>query len=136
MARAGMLKHLVTCNARLHAIGEADGKRGAFERIYHLQVKDAWGGDYWLNLEMPGSATLAQLDSYLRAIWLECCDHLSGFFRGNWHGELPMETRIDRVFTPGTEILHIYDFGTSSKTLVKGIDFREGKALTSHPVAL
>ena len=56
MTRGGMLKHLATCAARQHAIGEADGGRGVIEPIYHLQVRDAWGGDYWLNLEMPGSA--------------------------------------------------------------------------------
>jgi hypothetical protein len=136
MARAGMLKHLATCAARQHAIGEADTRQGAFESIFHLQVKDAWGGDYWLNLEMPGSAALKDLDRYLRAIWLECCGHLSRFSVGRWNGEIPMKPRIDRVFTAGTELTHIYDFGTSSETLIKGIDVRKGKALTARPVYL
>ena len=34
------------------------------------------------DLEMRGSATLAKLDDYLRAIWLECCGYLSGFTIG------------------------------------------------------
>jgi hypothetical protein len=136
MTRGGILKHLATCVARLHSIGEADTKPGAIESIFHLQVRDAWGGDYWLNLEMPGSATLKNLDSYLRAIWLECCGHLSRFSVGRWNAEIPMKTRIDRVFASGTELTHIYDFGTSSETLIKGIDGRTGKALTARPVYL
>ena len=47
-----------------------------------------------------------------------------------------MTTRIDRVFTAGTELTHIYDFGTSSETLVKAVDMRQGKKLTSRPVYL
>lgn len=136
MTRGGMLKHLATCAARLHAIGEADGARGIVEWIYHLQVRDAWGGDYWLNLEMPGSAKLKDLDSYLRVIWLECCGHMSSFAFIKWTKDIPMATRIDRVFMIGTEVTHIYDFGSSSETLVKAVDTRQGKALTSRPVYL
>ena len=33
-----------------------------------LQVLDAYGGDFWLHLEMKGNATLEDLDDYLRAI--------------------------------------------------------------------
>jgi len=35
---------------------------------------------------MRGSATLTKLDDYLRAIWLECCGHLSKFTIGGWGG--------------------------------------------------
>ena len=67
---------------------------------------------------MKGSATLGDLDDYLRAIWLECCGHLSQFSIGGWRGEeIPMSTRVERVFEPGIEVTHIYDFGTSSETL-------------------
>ena len=31
---------------------------------------------------MPASDTLADLDDFLRAIWLECCGHLSEFTIG------------------------------------------------------
>lgn len=136
MTRGGMLKHLATCATRLHAIAEADGAHGTVEQIYHLQVRDEWGGDYWLNLEMPGSAKLKDLDSYLRVLWLECCGHMSSFAFIKWTKDIPMSTRIDRVFTTGTEVTHIYDFGSSSETLVKAVDVREGKKLTSRPVYL
>ena len=35
---------------------------------------------YWLDLEMPTYLTLAHLDEFLRAVWVECCGHLSRFF--------------------------------------------------------
>ena len=136
MTRGGILKHLATCAARAHAIAEAGDRPGPIEPIYHLQVRDAWGGEYWLNLEMPGSAKLKDLDDYLRAIWLECCGHMSSFSVGRWTDEIPMTTRIASAFTVGTELTHIYDFGTSSETLVKAVDVRKGKPLTARPIYL
>jgi len=34
---------------------------------------------YWMHLEVPTTITLADLDGFLRDIWLECCGHLSSF---------------------------------------------------------
>lgn len=138
MAKAGMIKHLAVCTERQAQLDKADHKQGKPETLYHLQVRDAWQGIFWLNLEMRGSASLEDLDSYLRAIWLECCDHLSRFSIGDGWGsnEVPMTQRIERVFAPSVELTHIYDFGTSSKTLVKFAGMRQGKPLTTHPIVL
>ena len=137
MTRGGMSRHLRTCANRQEAMASAGQKRGKSESLYHLQVQDAWGGDFWLHLEMPGSATLDDLDYYLRAIWLECCGHLSQFSVGGWAGEeIPMSAKVNQTLEPGVELTHIYDFGTSSETLVKSVAVREGKATTLHPVAL
>jgi len=107
------------------------------QKIYHLRVEDAFGGDYWLDLEMCGSAHLKDLDKYLRTIWLECCGHMSRFSFGGWgSGELAMKTPSDQIFEPGVKLTHIYDFGTTSETLIKVAGVREGKATTSHPIAL
>ena len=77
---------------------------------------------------MRGSATLADLDHYLRAIWLECCGHLSRFSVGGWDGaEISKRRRVEQVFRLGLELVHIYDFGTSSETLIKVVDGRKGK---------
>jgi len=132
-----MSRHIQACANRQEVIASANRKRGRNEVLYHLQVQDAWHGDFWLHLEMPGSAALEDLDDYLRAIWLECCGHLSQFSFGGWRGdEIPMHTKVSRIFEPGAELTHIYDFGTSSETLVKVVGTREGKATTPHPVAL
>ncbi|MEW5958234.1 MAG: hypothetical protein AB1801_10950 [Chloroflexota bacterium] len=137
MAKGGLSKHLTSCPERQAAITAANQKSGKKDQIYHLQVQDAWGGEYWLHLEMNGSAKLADLDSYLRAIWLECCGHLSQFSVGGWSGdEIPMKSRVAQVFEPGVELTHIYDFGTSSETLVKAVAVREGNPLSRHPIFL
>jgi hypothetical protein len=79
---------------------------------------------------------LDDLDHYLRAIWLECCDHLSQFSYKRWGDEISTGRQVWQVFNPGVELHHVYDFGTSSETLVKAVSVREGKPTTSHPIAL
>lgn len=132
-----MLRHLPTCERRAETVAESDGKRGRAINLAHLRVFDR-SGDFWLDLEMQGSATLQDLDRYLRAIWLECCGHLSLFSKGGWaeEDELSMKTRIDRVLRPGVDLLHVYDFGDSSETFVRGVAVREGRSTTSRPIVL
>ena len=137
MAKGGLSRHLKTCKARQEVVAEATQKPGAAETIYHLQVQDTWNSDYWLHLEMRGSTALKELDRYLRAIWLECCGHLSMFSIGGWGGrELSMNMKADRIFEPGLQLIHIYDYGTSSETAVKVTAARQGKAITRHPIVL
>jgi len=137
IAKNGVTKHLASCTRWKEAIAKAELKKGGDETIYHLRVQAAGQPQFWLDLEMRGSATLKDLDRYLRAIWLECCSHLSQFSFGGWQGdEIPMKSRIDNVFELGDELTHIYDFGTSSVTLIKAVGQRQGKPVTSHPITL
>ncbi|HEY9645261.1 MAG TPA: hypothetical protein V6C88_02770 [Chroococcidiopsis sp.] len=137
MAKAGMTKHLVTCPQRHAAIAQAESGKGTAESIYHLRIQDAYDKTFWLDLEIRGTKTLADLDAYLRAIWLECCGHMSEFFLGGaFSHELGMRRKISQVFQPGVEITHVYDFGTSSETLAKCVDVRQGKPLTKNAIAL
>src|SRR5687767_13376343 len=85
--RGGMSRHLQTCAERKAAIRAAGETAGDDETLIHLQVQDAGAGEFWLHLEMRGGARLEKLDDYLRAIWLECCDHLSQFTVGGWGGQ-------------------------------------------------
>ena len=137
LAKGGMLRHLATCPQRLRVITESDSRRGTREALYQLRIQDAWQSDFWLDLEMRGSATLEELDQYLRTIWLECCGHLSQFSFGSGFGsEISKRRRVGQIFEHGAELTHIYDFGTSSETLLKSVAVRESKATTSHPIAL
>jgi hypothetical protein len=137
MTKGGLSRHLSSCAKRQEAINTANKTSGQAQSIYHLQIQDAWGGDFWLHLEMKGSAKLSDLDYYLRAIWLECCGHLSQFSVGGWRGdEIPMSQQAAQVFKPGLELTHIYDFGTSSETLVKVVNVRQGTPLSKHPLFL
>lgn len=137
MTRGGMSRHLRACPKRETAIEKAATSSHKAQTLHTLQARDAWGGDYWLYLEMRGTATLQDLDRYLRAIWLECCGHLSRFSSDGWgSNEIPMHRKIDQVFGPDVELTHIYDFGTSSHTLIQSMDTRQGKPLTHHPLYL
>ncbi len=62
---------------------------------------------------------------------------MSEFSFGDWTGDdIAMSTKVSRIFNPGVELTHIYDFGTSSKTLIKCVALRQGKPTTSHLIAL
>jgi hypothetical protein len=132
-----MGRHLTSCAARRAAIDEANQSPGAPEQLYHVQVQDAWGGDYWLHLEMKGSAELDDLDYYLRAIWLECCGHMSHFSTGGWGGRKVGKSRLAReALQVGQELTHLYDYGTTSETLIRVKSVRVGQPLTRHAIVL
>ncbi len=138
MTKGGISRHIKACPERKEAIAEADAGKGKTENIYHLQVLEAWGGNFWLHLEMRGSAKLEDLDYYLRAIWLECCGHMSHFsIGGAWTDqELPMNSTVDSLFQPGLDLTHVYDYGTTSESTVKVVAVRKGKPLSKRPIFL
>lgn len=137
LTRTGMTRHLGACPARRKAVEEADAEAGEPEALVHLQVQDAWSGQYWLHLEVSGAAPLAEVDAYLRAIWLECCGHMSRFSTKVWGGsQVGMQRTVGQLFRPGTELTHTYDFGTSSVTVLRAMAIRTGRPITPYPVAL
>jgi hypothetical protein len=137
MMKNAVTRHVSACPRRQTIIGKAERKRVGSETLYHLRVQDAWRKHFWLDLEMRGSSTLEDLDIYLRRIWLECCGHMSQFSVGGWQGqEISKGRRVGDVFKLGIELTHIYDFGTSSETLIKAVGMREGKPTTARPIAL
>lgn len=139
MTRGGLARHLPACAKRQEATRAADAqKKGKTQPVFQLQVQDAWGGFFWLHLEITGTAKMRDLDNYLRAIWLECCGHLSEFsIGGAWSGHtVAMSAPAARVLSPGVELTHVYDFGTTSETRIKVVGVRQGKPLTRHPLYL
>jgi hypothetical protein len=136
-AKSSMIRHLAKCDRRLQIIRTTGASKQSEENLWHLRVQDFYDKDFWLDLEMRGSAKLEKLDSYLRAIWLECCGHLSKFTVGGWQGyDIGKARTADEVFAVEIELLHLYDFGTTSETDIKVVGLREGKPTTKHPVAL
>ncbi len=83
---------------------------------------------YWLHIEIAAKATLEDLDSFLRAVWLECCGHLSSFeIAGESFisekiepGDRSMNIALEKVMAPGMKFEYIYDFGTSTELLGQG----------------
>ena len=64
----------------------------ATRRWFHLVVELRHAPDYWLHLQAPADSTFGDLDRLLRAIWLECCGHLSAF-------EFPVKRKLPRHAT-------------------------------------
>ena len=137
MTKRGVSKHMKTCTKLLESLVSAEKSDRPEENLWHLRVQDAYDKDFWLDLEMNGSASLEKMDAYLRAIWLECCGHLSQFTIGGWSGQkIGKARKADSIFDLGLVLRHQYDFGTTSETDIKVVDVREGKALSRHPIAL
>lgn len=137
VTKRGVAGHLAKCPDYQAVLHRAEQSKRKPERLFRLRVQDAYGGQFWLELELRDSASLQDLDDYLRAIWLECCGHMSQFSIGGWRGEeIPRSRRAASVFEPGIELTHIYDFGTESETRIKVADMRAGKPLDSHPIVL
>lgn len=138
ITKSGISKHLFVCQKRQAVIEKAQAiEKVESEVLYYLRVQGAYRNEFWLDLEMRGLSILKDLDSYLRSIWLECCGHLSRFSIGGWRGrEIPKSRRADEVFKQGSELTHIYDFGTSSQTLIRVVGAREGKPTTTRPIVL
>ena len=137
ITKRSVARHLEKCPPRQTVLQADEASSRPIETLWHLRIQDAYDKDFWLDLEMNGSASLDKLDKYLRAIWLECCGHLSMFTIGGWQGdEIGKSRKADAIFEPGLVLRHLYDFGTTSETDIKVVDFRESKATTRHPIAL
>lgn len=135
--KRSMTKHLTGCKKHQEAIETANVGKPKEETLYHLVIQDTYLKNFWLHLEMNGSAKLKKLDDYLRDIWLDCCGHMSQFSIGGWGGsEIAMSKSAQSIFDYSSELVHIYDFGTSSETLIKVVGKRTGKPLTKHPIML
>lgn len=72
--------------------------------------------NYWLYVDMPLTASLRSLDTFLRNIWLECCGHQSEFAVGQY--DSIEKTRKIGSFQPGDKLLHLYDFGSTTETQI------------------
>ena len=133
-------KHLRTCLAsEVQSVEptKAQGakKQGRSERLFHLIVEGRYQSQYWMHLEVPAKATLADLDGFLRYTWLECCGHLSAFRIGatsytsaafDEMDDQSMDVKLERVVMPGAKFFHEYDFGTTTELSLKLVSEREG----------
>ena len=114
--KASMTKHLTGCEKR--------GAAGKERDVFRLRVSG--GGPFWLDIEAAADATLDDIDSFLRGIWLECCGHLSEFTIGpqpDWDAD-PWDTRpkkgkkaapkLSALLSVGQKFGYTYDMGSST----------------------
>lgn len=144
--RSGIVRHLSSCKERKAVLENETGKRrcGYFE----LMITDRYQRDYWLLVEVRDTAKLEDLDEFIRAIWVECCGHLSAFtIDGQQYELMPMEDafwgepsknmnyKLKDVFSVGKIVSYEYDFGTTTELFIKVQSYRTG-VWKSDPVTI
>jgi len=120
-----MTRHLQSCLPKSLEGQKKEGKTKT-QPFFHILVKGFSFPEYWLHLKTPCDAKLADLDRFLREIWLECCGHMSAFTLNR--EELPMAKKLKDVLQPGTELFYEYDFGSTTDLSIKAIAQHEGPA--------
>jgi hypothetical protein len=109
--KAAIATHLKQC------LPTAAGKRCG--PVMLLRVQPAGAPVFWLHVAAGMNARLGEVDDLLRHVWLECCGHMSEFFRNKWD-EVDMNCRITEVFrAAGDELRYVYDFGSSTELFVR-----------------
>jgi hypothetical protein len=150
--KAAMSRHLAKCLSSQEAAGPAVSKaKPRTTKLFHLVVQGRYLPHYWLHLEVPATATLYDLDDFLRAIWLECCGHLSAFtidgtrysvqpisaeFGWEAEEEQDMGVKLQEVFRPGLKLTYEYDFGSTTDLELRVVSEREGPAGKKNAIRL
>jgi hypothetical protein len=122
---AGMSKHIVTCAPRYFA--ERPSAKGTVKPVFVLSIAGAPQSEYWMHIAAPGTATLHQMDRFLREIWLECCGHLSQFIiddkiytiHPNTRRGRSTRTQLHEVLEDKMEFWHEYDMGNTTTLKLK-----------------
>ncbi|TAK28659.1 MAG: hypothetical protein EPO21_22480 [Chloroflexota bacterium] len=138
--KATISRHLESCRKK-QTPEEPRALKSQTGKLFHLQVWGSYNPDYWMNIEIPAAAKLADLDNFLRDVWLECCGHMSQFtidgqdYVSSAARELDarsMNYVLSRVLSPGMTFSHEYDFGTTTSLTLKVVAEREGKVENKH----
>jgi hypothetical protein len=121
----GMGRHLVACQAKKQRDREDTARGPSPAAIYHIRISSY--KPFWLHIEMPATATLTDLDSFLRDIWLECCGHLSRFriddtaylvpfvIDDSWDPEAKsMAVQLQEALSIKDRFDYAYDFGSTT----------------------
>ena len=105
--KAAMKNHVI----KDHSNGDED--------CYLIRAEGAYDKDYWLLFSVAIDASLSAVDKFLRAIWCECCGHLSAFRRG---GQEFGKSRRLSALDIGDSLLYEYDFGSTTEIMLSVVD--------------
>lgn len=125
-SQRGINRHMATHLTQMEK--DPGSKKG---KSYLVYVK---ADVMFLSLWVDGNTDFEELDSFLRAIWLECCGHLSAFNDPNGYykhpkssqqnmwmmdfdhspQEVPLGTKAFKVFKKGKKLNYEYDFGSTT----------------------
>lgn len=86
------------------------------EKVFQISVSSPDDSRYFLILEAGETATLDSVDRLLRALWLECCGHMSQFNIGG------KTKKLKDILSPGVLFSYEYDFGSTTELDLRVID--------------
>lgn len=120
ITKADANRHLAACLTQHQSATAVKG--------YHLMAEGADAPQYWMHFYARATATLRDVDEYLRRAWLECCGHMSAFRIGGTDYEISdsprgwvrkdrmgIDTELQYVLSPGLEFSYEYDFGSTTE---------------------
>jgi len=136
-AKAGINRHLKT-----HLDEKAENGSKGVSYLVKIESNPQWGAaPYFLSLWIDSTATMKNIDTFLRDIWLECCGHLSEFkmvtkkpsmnnlmlamydTNSVGGGKIAMSKKVKDVFLRNDlKIDYDYDFGTTTSLQLTVID--------------
>ena len=149
LRKGQMTRHVKMCLGKAAPQDSTTGRRKRRRKTFHVIVEGRYLREFWLHLQVSERATLADLDGFLRATWLECCGHLSAFRIGgtSYTSELmepvfdfgeddeSMEIPLGRVVGPGEKFYYEYDFGSTTALALKVVS--EGESvLADQPIQM
>jgi hypothetical protein len=114
-----MTKHLQSCMGKTQSDEEHREGSPSSLKFFHLVVEGHNLPEYWMHLKVSSHARFEDLDSFLREIWLECCGHMSAFRVGR--EEVKKGKKLEYVLHPGMQLIHEYDFGSTTELTLKVI---------------
>lgn len=138
-AQKDMLKHLATHLKKMSA------EKPSPYKSFLIRVEE---GPFFLDLLIDSTAPVNFLDDFLRAIWLECCGHMSTLmdkskkYEFNFDDEdaiigEDMSQAARHIFRKGQKLKYEYDMGSTTTLEIKVLDeysvsAREGLQLLSR----
>lgn len=102
--QSGMVRHLATHLSAMEKETEAN------VMAYHLNIH---AGEMFLQVLVKGSASFKTLDTFLRKIWVDCCDHMSDFHHKNFR--IRKSQSFADVLSPRLKFEYRYDYGSTTE---------------------
>lgn len=136
--KSSMVKHVFSCNKQKNTLE----KPAAWKDMgyFGLTISGTYLKDYWLITEFKETATLLDVDQFLRDIWLECCGHLSAFRIGgisyeshpntsiSWGEPVKgMNYKLKDLLGIGMTLDYEYDFGSTTELTIQVSHYRIAK---------
>jgi hypothetical protein len=80
IAKNKMTQHLKFCKQRFPSIAvEEEKSQETKTRLFQILAEGRYNPQYWLYFEVPASGSLWSVDGFLKDMWIDDLDHLSGF---------------------------------------------------------